>query len=163
MLDVHLPDLATLLELTHPRSLLLVDPAAPGLPADYLDAHPECRVTRVGDPVLDTLRTLGRFELGVVANTLEHLEPRVAAMVLARLRDLHTARFVALVPMGRGWQHQRSTWETSDLLAFGMSLMARYRVGDRPVHLYHYNLDTYKITPEWFNARYWAHPERWKP
>lgn len=26
-----------------------------------------------------------------------------------------------------------------------------------------FDLDTYKTVPEWLNARYWAHPERWEP
>lgn len=27
--------------------------------------------------------------------------------------------------------------------------------------LYQFNLATYKPAPDWLNARYWAHPERW--
>ena len=30
------------------------------------------------------------------------------------------------------------------------------------VRIFHYDLDTYKTVPDWLNARYWAHPERWK-
>ncbi|MFO7541446.1 MAG: DUF6231 family protein [Thiobacillus sp.] len=31
------------------------------------------------------------------------------------------------------------------------------------VRVYAYDLDTYKTVPDWLNARYWAHPERWEP
>lgn len=31
------------------------------------------------------------------------------------------------------------------------------------MRIFHYDLDTYKTVPDWLNARYWAHPERWKP
>lgn len=31
------------------------------------------------------------------------------------------------------------------------------------MNIYDYDLDTYKSVPDWLNARYWAHPERWKP
>jgi predicted deacetylase len=31
------------------------------------------------------------------------------------------------------------------------------------VRVYAYDLDTYKSTPDWLNARFWAHPERWEP
>ena len=31
------------------------------------------------------------------------------------------------------------------------------------IALYPFDLATYKQVPDWFNARYWAHPERWKP
>jgi hypothetical protein len=31
------------------------------------------------------------------------------------------------------------------------------------MRIFHYDLDTYKTVPDWLNARYWAHPERWTP
>lgn len=31
------------------------------------------------------------------------------------------------------------------------------------MRVFHYDLDTYKTVPDWLNARYWAHPERWTP
>jgi hypothetical protein len=31
------------------------------------------------------------------------------------------------------------------------------------VRVYEYDLATYKTVPDWLNARYWAHPERWEP
>jgi hypothetical protein len=31
------------------------------------------------------------------------------------------------------------------------------------VRIYDYDLDTYKTVPDWLNARFWAHPERWEP
>lgn len=31
------------------------------------------------------------------------------------------------------------------------------------IHIHSYDLATYKPTPDWLNARYWAHPERWEP
>jgi len=31
------------------------------------------------------------------------------------------------------------------------------------LRIYDYDLATYKTVPDWLNARYWAHPERWKP
>ena len=31
------------------------------------------------------------------------------------------------------------------------------------VSVYDYDLATYKTVPDWLNARYWAHPERWEP
>lgn len=46
-------------------------------------------------------------------------------------------------------------------LALGFTVLAV----DSPnnMNLYEYDLDTYKTVPDWLNARYWAHPERWKP
>lgn len=31
------------------------------------------------------------------------------------------------------------------------------------VRLHAFDLDTYKPAPDWLNARFWAHPERWEP
>lgn len=31
------------------------------------------------------------------------------------------------------------------------------------IRVYDYDLATYKTVPDWLNARYWAHPERWEP
>ncbi|MDD3447840.1 MAG: DUF6231 family protein [Gammaproteobacteria bacterium] len=29
------------------------------------------------------------------------------------------------------------------------------------VHLYGFDIATYKVTPDWLNSRYWANPELW--
>ena len=31
------------------------------------------------------------------------------------------------------------------------------------MRIFYYDLDSYKTVPDWLNARYWAHPERWEP
>lgn len=31
------------------------------------------------------------------------------------------------------------------------------------VAVYRYDVATYKPVPDWLNAKYWAHPERWEP
>jgi hypothetical protein len=31
------------------------------------------------------------------------------------------------------------------------------------VRLYSFDIETYKTVPDWLNARFWAHPERWEP
>lgn len=163
MHTVHHQDLKVLLETLQPASILLIDPNRHGIPADYLAAHPECQVTGLKDELIAQLKELKRFDLGVVANTLEYLDHKTAGMVLARLRDIHTRRFVALVPIGEAWEDQRSYWRTADLLGYGMTIMTRYQVNDKPLYLFHYAIETYKSTPDWFNAKQWAHPELWRP
>jgi hypothetical protein len=161
MHDIHHADLKTLLEVARPASVLLIDPHPQGLPADAMP--PACQVTRLEGDRLSLLQQLGCFDLGVVANTLEYLDRKTAGILLARLRDLHTRRFVALAPLGRLWEGHASYWETTDFLGYGMTLMSGYQVDGKPLHLYHYAIQSYKTTPEWFNSKYWAHPERWKP
>ena len=45
--------------------------------------------------------------------------------------------------------------------ALGFMLIAT----DSPnnMRVMYYDIDSYKIVPDWLNARYWAHPERWEP
>lgn len=163
MHTVHHKDLKILLETLRPASILLIDPNPDGLPSGYLSAHPSCQVIHLQENIIAQLKTLGRFDLGVIANTLEHQDHKTAGIILARLRDLHTRRFVALVPIGDAWEGQRSYWQTADLLGYGMTIMARYRTDDKPLYLFHYAIETYKSTPDWFNAKHWAHPELWRP
>jgi len=158
---VHHKDLTTLLEVTQPHSVLLIDPDPALLPQQSVPAG--CQITRLSDDILATLPELGCFDLGVIANTLEHLERREAGELLARLRDVHTRRFIVLVPLGTEWANHRSYWQTADLLGYGMTIMARYQEADKPLHLYHYAIESYKTTPDWFNNQHWAHPERWRP
>lgn len=161
MHTAHHADLKTLMEVARPASVLLLDPNPEGLPAEALP--PACQVIRLEGNSPAQLLELGRFDLGVVANTLEYLDRKTAGILVARLRDIHTRRFVVLAPIGQGWEGQASYWETTDFLGYGMTLLARYQVDGKPLHLYHYAIESYKTTPEWFNSKYWAHPERWKP
>jgi hypothetical protein len=144
-----------------PVSLLLIDPD-PTLLTQANSSRQRQLVYSDGD-IVEQLRSLERFDLGIVANTLEHLDHKTAGRVLALLRDLHTSRFVALLPMGNAWENQQSYWEMTDLLGYGMTLMARYQLAGKPLHLYHYAIESYKTRPDWFNSQHWAHPERWKP
>jgi hypothetical protein len=45
--------------------------------------------------------------------------------------------------------------------ALGFTLSCHDRAAD--MRVFTYDLDTYKTVPDWLNARYWAHPERWEP
>lgn len=96
-----------------------------------------------------------QFDFAVIADTLEHLPRRRAEQLLGRLRDLHTRRFLALVPLGA------DGWRNTDMIAFGLKRCARFDADERRYGLYRFNIYDYKDTPDWLNARYWANPERW--
>jgi hypothetical protein len=38
-----------------------------------------------------------------------------------------------------------------------------YQSEDGITQLYSHDIATYKPAPDWLNAKYWAHPERWEP
>jgi hypothetical protein len=95
--------------------------------------------------------------------------PAVAALVVdaldglesaaARARLAHVQRFIAphvLVVAG-----PRCPLHGADFIALGFE-----RIGNDPAAqtaLYRFDIRTYKPVPDWLNARFWAHPERWEP
>lgn len=150
------------LKAQRPTSILTIGVDDPHLFDAYLKANPGAIVhSLVVDELLGDTRKLPRFDLALVANTLERLDQREAGIVIARLRDLHAQRLLVLVPIGQGWASNRSHWEPGDLLGFGMRRLDQYRCDEGPVHLYRFDLADYKPTPEWLNPKDWANPEMW--
>jgi len=144
-----------------PQTMLLLGPQAsahlrPGaLPG-------ECALTVVEEGAwASKLAGLSRFDLAFVAGVAERMDKAQAIMLLGSLRDLRTQRLYLLLPMGAAWQGHASHWERNDLIALGMEQAAACGEAQRPIHLYKFDLYTYKPAPEWFNAKYWAHPELW--
>lgn len=159
-------DIETLVNECQPETILQVGDETEAFTENYTAQkkllNQTCSVTVISaDSALAQLRQPQRFDVGVVANTLEFLDKDTAGQLIARLRDLHTDRFVVVVRMGAEWQQINSVWQTSDLLGFGMKLVGRYEVESKPVHLYKYDITTYKKTPEWLNASNWANPNMW--
>lgn len=111
-------------------------------------------------PWLSQVDRLGAFDLAFVAGVVEHLPKPEAITLLGRLRDLHTHRLLLLLPLG-AQTGQASVWEQNDLIALGMEQVGTCIEADAPLHLYKFDLHTYKRTPDWFNSKYWAHPELW--
>jgi hypothetical protein len=143
-----------------PASILALGPDSAALFADYLQAHPECRCTELqGKDVIMQLDQTGLYDFGLIYRLLEHLNKPKAGVLLSKMRDLHTKRFFALVPMGTDYPEHASLWEAADLIGYGMSFVAAYQQDGRLCHLYKFDIVDYKVTPEWLNSKYWAHPE----
>lgn len=169
MSESHCPpysfDIETLLNECQPGSLLVIGTGTETAVDNYLEQKQvlgrDCRVRRLQAPVDSDLST-ERWDMGIVSETLEHLDKREAFRLLSRLRDLHTARFCAAVRVGDGWPDLKSRWSRSDLLAIGMSLVNSYGDdADRKLQLYKYDIATYKATPRWLSPDNWANPELW--
>ena len=145
-----------------PRSLLAVGPNAALPLAGYQFSHPETQVLHIteGDWLAQVDATQ-RFDFVFLSEILEHLPRNKAYALIARLRDLHSQRLYALVPLGKAWLNHSSHWEQNDLIGIGLDLVNVYADRGRPVGLFKFDLRTYKTTPEWFNSKYWAHPELW--
>jgi hypothetical protein len=149
-------DLEQVLRQLQPQSVLCLGAPCTRAVLDYVAAAPDRLSRHYTEPPDD----LGHFDLVVVEDLLERLDKRHGEQLLARLRDLHGGRFLLTLSSGPRSQ-QVSRWERNELLALGLVMAGRYADADGERQLYRFNLDDYKTTPEWFTARYWAHPERW--
>ncbi|MFQ5994948.1 MAG: DUF6231 family protein [Acidiferrobacterales bacterium] len=155
-------DISKLVNSLKPRSILVIDPKVEGLFAAYSNEYPECRIDYLAAKDITTEpRELGRYDLGFVANVLEHMDKGDAGQLIARLRDVHTKCLFVVLPMGPKHEGLTSTWEMADLIGYGMRLATTYERGDKRLQMYGFDIADYKDTPDWLSARYWANPERW--
>jgi len=159
-------DIGTLLADSRPESILSIGPATRDLLADYLEQRAflvrPCRiVTLEPADALANLGKLGRFDLGIVADTLEQMDKIEGRHLIARLRDVHTARFCVVVTIDARETGGKSQWTASDFLGLGMTLVNAYDHDSVPRHMYKYDIATYKSTPDWLNPSDWANPELW--
>jgi hypothetical protein len=151
-----------LIESAAPASLLCLGQDAETLTSGYAGRHPalDRRVFDRGD-FAQQLAHAGQYDLAVIAGVLEQLDKRQAAIVLSRVRDLHARAMLLLVQVGPSGRDTVSQWERNDFIALGMELLGQFQDDDRSLHLYRFDIHTYKTTPDWLNAKYWAHPELW--
>lgn len=158
-------DIETLLNECQPGSVLVVGGGADTAVDNYREQKQqlgrECYVERLAPgAVVDSLEQ--RYDMGVVTDTIEYIDKRNAVLLLSRLRDLYTARFCAAVRVGDDWPDVTSTWTRNELLGIGMMLVNSYEDdASRVLHLYKYDIATYKPTPGWLNPDDWANPELW--
>ena len=89
-----------------------------------------------------------RYDLAIVADALEYMEKGHARKLLAALRDVHASRLCVAVRTGERWQGLTSHWDPTE-------------TDGGPIHLYKYDIATYKQTPDWLNSRHWANPAMW--
>jgi hypothetical protein len=143
-----------------PQRLLLVGAAARVLAAGYLAKCPQCVVVeRSCITRADEFEDLGVFDLAVVAGAMERLEKRDALQLLARLRDTHCQRLLAVVAMGRRRIARSEQWTAYDMLALGFSDVGGIKGGDGALRVYAFDWASYKMKPSWLHAKSWARGE----
>jgi len=157
-------DIETLLNECQPDSVLVVGGGADDAVDRYREQKHmlgrECGIERIEhDTPIESLEA--RYDMGIVTETIEHMDKSEAILLLSRLRDLYTARFCAAVRVGEEWPDVTSTWTRNELLGIGMMLVNSYTDDGRRIHLYKYDIATYKPTPGWLNPDDWANPELW--
>jgi hypothetical protein len=133
------------LQEVRPASVCALDAAAQQLAAEALPDTP----VRSHDPLPDTPCALA---LGIDA--LNGLDVQQAQQLISRTRLYVAPRILLAVPSA-------CALDEAAFRALGFTLAATDAAADIRIH--YYDLDTYKTVPDWLNARYWAHPERWEP
>jgi predicted nicotinamide N-methyase len=135
---------ARVLEGYQPARVLLIGYPGP-MPASAAEA--------VALPVVDvelSLADAGRFDFALVADLTENREAEAARLVLGRLKNLHTDRFLVLVDPAR------SCLARDDLLELALAPLEQLADG-RLAWLY--DIDRYNPQRPWNNPDDWANPE----
>ncbi len=144
------------LQASAPRELLWIAPAPLAAVDVYRQHEPECRSVSVTPGQLpEALADLGRFDYGLVHQTLERLDLDAGSALLARLRDLHCRRFsvtFAAAEDGPAWTRER-------FLSLALSLHRRVDQDGISTVVYSYDIDTYNPKREWNDSSNWANPE----
>jgi hypothetical protein len=136
---------ARLLEI-QPESVCALDAAAYQLAAEVLPDTPVRRQENPPGPAC-------ALALGIDA--LNGLDAKQAQHLISQTR-LYVAPRILLAA------RERCALDEAMFRALGFSLCATGGATEN-LRIYEYNLATYKAVPDWLNARFWAHPERWEP
>ncbi len=92
--------------------------------------------------------------LALGIDALNALNARQALDLISQTRLYAAPRILLAVPA-----HCALDEETFRALGFVLSATDPAK----SMRVHYYDLDTYKTVPDWLNARFWAHPERWEP
>lgn len=92
--------------------------------------------------------------LALGIDVLNGLDAQQAQQLIGRIRLYAASHLLLAVPSD-------CALDEDAFRALGFVLAARDESASRRLH--EYDLDTYKTVPDWLNARFWAHPERWEP
>lgn len=122
---------------------------------DVVAANARCERARVEDLLKAPATGEPRAALAVLVGVLETLAPDEGARLLGSLRDLRARRLLVAVPA------HDARWGLDAMLALGLEAAGDATGGDGPLALYSFDIDRYKRTPDWLNARNWANPELW--
>jgi hypothetical protein len=94
-----------------------------------------------------------RAPLALVMHALDGLDAAAARICLAQARDACAPCIVVIATAN-------CALDRLAFLALGYDALGIDTAEN--IALYRHDLATYKTVPDWLNARYWAHPERWK-
>ncbi|MFN3715231.1 MAG: DUF6231 family protein [Thiobacillus sp.] len=127
-----------------PERLCTLDEGADRFLADSLPSIPRQR--------LDSATAPCTLALGV--NALDHLDAALAGHLIHRVRLFAAPRLLLVA---------QADCALDDAAFRALGFIREMADSGTGVRIQSYDLATYKPTPDWLNARYWAHPGRWEP
>lgn len=92
-------------------------------------------------------------QCAVIMAALEGLDAAKARILLSQVRDFIAPCIVVIAG-------PHCALDRLAFLAIGYDTLGHDDIEE--ITIYRHDLATYKPVPDWLNARYWAHPERWK-
>ena len=126
--------------------------------ADAATVHIACAPPAAPHDWLQALAVHARFDAAVLSGVVETLPEAATTSVLASLRDVLAGRFLLLFA-DDVWSSSGAT--AKQLLALGLRGIGPVDNDGCTLQAWEYDLANYKRTPDWLNARGWAHPENW--
>lgn len=138
--------LAQMLRSVVPEAICTLDAGAQELAGALL---PETQLQRC-----DAISSADHAQLALVKDALHDLDAAQARALLAHARDFIAPRIIVIADA-------HCALSRLDFLALGYETLGAGEV--ETITLYQFDMATYKQVPDWLNARYWAHPGRWKP
>ena len=126
------------------------------IPVPAIETASTLRVTRHSDaPSADALGTR-IFDVAVIVDVQAALPRAEASALIARLRDVNARRVLVI------GHDAASAGRTADeaLRAYGFRRLLAHEAAGQHWTVHEFSIDSYKSTPDWLNAKYWAHPER---
>lgn len=153
-------DATTLLETICPEEILLLGSTVENITKEYQQQckiiNKPCNITQVNPTTLLTDPAFSkRYELAIISEIIESKNKQHSEHLLGRLRDLCSPRIIILANL------ENSLWQENELFGFGFSKYNSQQCSDQTVSIYHYNIDIYKRTPDWFNPKNWSNPQLW--
>lgn len=149
--------LEAFLKTRQPHNMLLIGPQAQWLVDMWCRANPACEVTRIADAAgFSSDEYSSQFEFSVLAGALGRQPRAELEQLIAGLRDRYSRQLVVqLDPTPTTNDDTPMQPGVSELRALGLRQIAGSE------RLFQFNLDDYKLQPDWLNSQYWANPQRW--
>ncbi|MGU9957447.1 MAG: DUF6231 family protein, partial [Arenicellales bacterium WSBS_2016_MAG_OTU3] len=137
----------------NPTNILVVG----NVPGIFSASDLEQRIRSIWINTEEDVELLALNDIVLVTQTLDERNHDLMRLLIASLRDRIAKRFLLFAHTA---SHNKTHWNQNELIALGLSRMGQSPHTSDKTALFHYNINDYKQTPDWLNAKYWANPEQ---